>query len=236
MIARRDLILAGLGLGAAGLAQALIPRRRRRLLARDVTIAQAFPQDFGRWSAATAPGLVSPEQAGKLARTLYSEILQLIYYDRNTSAAVMLLAAYGDTQSDLLQLHRPEVCYPAVGFTLKSSEAARLQVAPKTILPVRRVVAAIEDRNENIVYWTRLGEALPQSEGAQRKARFDDAVEGFVSDGILVRCSAIGETEASFAVLDSFIPEMLQAVKANQRAALIGTRLAADMASQGGKA
>ncbi|MDB5422830.1 MAG: hypothetical protein JWQ29_246, partial [Phenylobacterium sp.] len=136
----------------------------------------------------------------------------------------------GDTQSDLLQLHRPESCYPAVGFTIASSRAVGLPVSGRAVLPTRQVVAAQGGRLENIVYWTRVGERLPQSAGAQRKARFENALEGYVADGILMRCSVVGESAASFQVLDRFVPALLQAVKRPQRPALIGTRLTEEMA------
>jgi EpsI family protein len=188
-----------------------------------------LPRKFDSWEAAESSGLVSPEQAGKLARTLYQEIVELIYRAKTTGAEVMMLAAYGDTQSELLQLHRPEVCYPAVGFSLAMSEPGELALGPDAKLPVRRVVATREGRRENIVYWTRLGERLPQSDRDQRTARLQDGLEGLVSDGILMRFSIIGESKASFAILESFVPRLLQAVSPAQRSALIGSQLAAKL-------
>jgi EpsI family protein len=229
MIRRRELLIAGLGLGAAGVAEYLRPRRKLVLL-RNGTIASLMPVNFGVWSAETSEGLVSPDQAGKLAKSLYSETVQRIYHDADTGAAVMVLAAYGDTQSDLLQLHRPESCYPAVGFTIHSTRPASLPVSGRATLPTRKVVAAQGDRLENIVYWTRIGERLPQSAQEQRDARFKNALEGFVADGILMRCSVVGDSAASFQVLDTFVPALLQAIDKTKRPALIGTRLAEQMA------
>lgn len=228
MIARRQLLIAALGLGAAGAAEALRPRRKLKLL-RSGTIAQTIPTKFGQWSAEDSSGLVSPEQAGQLARTLYSEIVERTYHSENGDAAVMLLAAYGDTQSDLLQLHRPESCYPAVGFTIMSSTAANLPLGGAALLPARRVVATTADRTENIFYWTRIGETLPQSAADQRGARLANAFHGYVGDGILMRCSAIGAPEPSFKVLNAFVPQMLEAVGRGQRPALIGSRLTQEM-------
>jgi EpsI family protein len=234
MITRRNMVIVGLSLGAAGLAEALMPRKRMILL-RDATISMLLPKDFQTWSSTTTEGLVKPEQAGKLARTLYKEIVGLVYHDTQSGADVMLLAAYGDTQSDLLQLHRPEVCYPAVGFSLTSSQAGKVRLNENTDLPVRRVVATMEGRNENITYWTRLGETLPQSEHDQRMARFKNALHGYVADGILVRCSIVGESAACFQILDNFIPRLLDAVPAKGRSAFIGSGLAGGMAASSRK-
>jgi len=222
-LSRRDVALAGLGVAALGAAEYLRPRKRLVLL-KGATIAEAVPPDFGAWSSNTAD-LVTPEQSGKLARTLYSETIQRAYDNVEDGSTVLLLAAYGDTQSDLLQLHRPETCYPAVGYSLSLSQPTTVQIGDQQV-PSRQVIAKIEDRVENIIYWTRLGERLPQGGGQQRDARLANAMEGFVADGILVRCSALGESEEAFATLRRFIPEMLRSVKPALRPALVGTRIA----------
>ena len=225
MIARRDIVFGGAGLAALGAAEALRPRKRLVLLKGGGTIDSAIPKAFGGWQAEASSGLVSPEMAGKLAKSLYSETVSRTYFNDATGASVMLLAAYGDTQSDLLQLHRPESCYPAVGFAIASTQAAELALNPGAELPVRRVVASTEERTENIVYWTRLGERLPQSGGEQREARLANAMQGYVADGILVRASTLGESDQAFSILTAFLPQMLKATRKDLRPALIGTSL-----------
>lgn len=220
---RRDMILAGLGVAALGTSEALRPRERLVLL-KNGTIAEAIPPQFGNWISNNAD-LVSPEQAGRLAKTLYSETVGRAYDNTADGSTVLILAAYGDTQSDLLQLHRPESCYPAVGFSLEMTQPTKVNLGDGQ-LPGRRVIAKIEERVENIIYWTRLGERLPQSGGEQRDARLANSIDGFVADGILVRCSVVGESAQAFATLERFIPEMLRSVRNDLRPALIGTRLA----------
>lgn len=223
---RRDLLLGALAVGALGGAEALRPRKRLLLLPKGGTIQGAIPEGFGDWQAQSASDLVGPEQAGRLARSLYSETVSRVYTEAATGAAVMLLAAYGDTQSDLLQLHRPESCYPAVGFTLRSARSVELPLPGGAALPVRQVVAFTEQRTENIVYWTRMGETLPQTGGEQRIARLQNAVQGYIPDGILVRCSVLGESDEAFVVADRFIGAMLRATPRDRRPALVGTDLA----------
>jgi EpsI family protein len=222
---RRALILAGLGLAAAGAAEALRPHDRLVLL-KNGKMEDGIPKTVGPWTAEIVDGLVSPEMAGKLAQALYKEIVSRTYFDDTRGAAIMLLVAYGDTQSDLLQLHRPEVCYPAVGFTLESSESVRVPILPGVSVPARQVVASTRQRQENILYWTRIGEALPQSISEQREARFDNAVHGFVADGALIRFSVIGDSQNAFHLLDEFVPQFLRQVPNAMRPAFVGTQLA----------
>ena len=225
---RRHIVLGGLAIGALGVAETLRPRRRVILL-QNGSIEGALPVTFSGWSSETASGLVSPEQAGKLAKSLYSEMVARTYYDAAGVSAIMVLAAYGDTQSDLLQLHRPETCYPAVGFTLRLSEPRNILIGRNGVLPARRVVATTEDRTENIIYWTRIGETLPQSGAAQRDARLANSMKGFVGDGILMRCSMLGESVVAFPVLERFVLGLMKAVPERYRRAFVGSQLAQSM-------
>lgn len=224
MMRRRDLILAGLGVSAIGAAEALRPRRKLVLL-KGGTLNDAIPAEFGAWASESAD-LVSPEQAGRLANALYSEMTGRAYYNKDTGDTVMMLLAYGDTQSDLLQLHRPESCYPAVGFTLELSQPTDVGVAPGVSIPGRRVVATLQDRRESILYWTRLGERLPRSGGDQRTARLLNAMDGYVADGVLARFSTVQEPDNAFRGLERFVGELLRAMPRDKVQALVGTSIA----------
>ncbi len=228
MIARRDLIMGGAAIAAASIGYGLRPRRQLKLLG-DRKLANIIPPTVGPWVSQTDDNLVRPETEGRLAAMLYSEIVSRLYENADTGDTIMMLIAYGDVQSDLLQLHRPEVCYPAVGFRLAMSAPATIQVGSGGI-PSRRVVAARADRQENIVYWTRLGEHLPRSGGEQREARLLTAMQGYVADGGLFRLSMLGESQRSFKVLETFAAQMIEAVPTAGRPALIGTNLARHVA------
>jgi len=226
MISKRDLLFGALCVSAAAGAYALKPRKRLVLL-KEGKIADAVPVNFGAWSAENSDGLVQPKTEGELAATLYSEMVGRIYHNSVDGSAIMMLIAYGDTQSDLLQLHRPESCYPAVGFNLVSSKPVAVKLLGGGLLPARRVVARTSDRQENIVYWARMGEYLPASASEQREVRLRTAMEGFVPDGALVRFSIVDdEADRAFTRMDRFIPELLSAIVADKRAALVGTALA----------
>ena len=143
----------------------------------------------------------------------------------------MVLLAHGDTQSNELQLHRPEVCYPAFGFEISSSHKYPLGLGANAQLPVRSLVADAPGRRETIVYWTRLGEFLPTSENEQRLDRARTALSGVVSDGLLARFSLVGDDAVGAALaIERFISSFLRAVGSSHRAAFVGTSLAQTMA------
>ena len=130
---------------------------KKKLLLEHAKMADIVPLTFGVWSAANNANLLTPDTTGKLAAQLYSELVSRIYANELTGHEVMMLIAYGDTQSDLLQLHRPESCYPAVGYSLKLTAPAVIPLGGAAVIPARKVVAVKGERQENIVYWTRLG-------------------------------------------------------------------------------
>jgi len=225
MIARRDLIMGGAGLAAAALAYQLKPHHKLNLLGHR-KMADIVPVSFGAWSSQGENSLVTPATEGKLAARLYNEIVSRIYTQAESGEQIMMLIAYGDTQSDLLQLHRPEACYPAVGFRLASTQAASIPLTRGAVIPGRRVLAELEDRHERIVYWTRVGEFLPATSNGQREAQLKTAMQGYVPDGALFRFSSLRPDPSAFDILDGFIGQLMRAVAPVDRPPLLGTSLA----------
>jgi EpsI family protein len=220
-VQRRDVVL-GLGCAvAAGAAYALKPRAHRALL-KGVTLAKAVPITFGQWSSEHADNLVVPEP-GSLTSKLYSQTLGRIYTHRVSGQQILALLAYGGTQSDDLQLHRPEVCYPAFGYEISHDAALAIPLGGGVTVPGRRLYASMTDRAEAIVYWARLGEYFPDSGGAQRVARLETAMGGYIADGILARFSALGHGPEGWVDACRFITEFIAAVPPAVRPALIGT-------------
>jgi EpsI family protein len=226
MIARRDLLIGSACVVTAGAAVALKPKRRVSLLGRS-KLADVVPSAFGAWTSRDVGDLVAPKTEGSLASRLYGETVGRVYRQAGTGIEVMMLLAHGDTQTDQLQLHRPESCYPAFGFQLTSNRPASVPLAGGEQLPTRRIVANGPDRIENIVYWSRIGEFLPNSGPQQRLDQLKTAMQGIVADGLLARFSVLGASpDDAFTALDGFIPTLIMAVRPGDRPALIGTLLA----------
>src|SRR5690606_22844000 len=109
------------------------------------------------WTKRDTNAIVVPESEDSLSARLYSQTLGRLY-TRGDNDFVMMLIAYGDTQNDTLQLHRPEVCYPAFGFELTQSSRTSIALDRNVSIPGRTLTASMPDRIEHITYWTRIGE------------------------------------------------------------------------------
>lgn len=230
MIDRRDIIF-GLGCAAAaGGALWMHPDEYVRLMPEE-KLEKSVPESFGLWKIDRGLGVVLPPSEGSLADRLYDEIMARAYYQPTvgTTRPVMCLMTYGARQSDALQLHRPETCYPAVGFQLVSHRKAALPLASGASLPIVEITARLGERFEDVLYWTRVGEDLPQDSSEQRRKRLRASLSGQIGDGVLVRMSSarLQESSPGFPELRAFARDMLRALTPATRRGLVGTKLAA---------
>lgn len=230
IVDRRHVVMGIACLAAAGSAMALKPRRRLSL-GGDTKLDAVIPRRFGGWTEQPTEALITPEDEDGLAARLYSQVVGRLYVN-GEGAMVMLLIAYGDTQNDLLQLHRPEVCYPAFGFAITGSGKTQIPLAHNVAIPARALTASSAQRVEQILYWSRIGEHLPTDGREQRLAKLEDQFAGIVPDGILVRISVIDEDAAEGLALNrSFAMELMNAIPASNRPMLIGTDAATRLAA-----
>lgn len=231
MIDRRDFILMGGCAAALGTAHWLRPRDKVDLVA-DRSIDTLLPRSFGRWRSTEGGDIVVPQSEGSLADRLYSTIVARNYTTPDSAPPVMLLVAHGGLQSDLLQLHRPEACYPAVGFAIASRQEGSLPLeGAGATIPVVNLTAKAGNVVEDIIYWTRMGEYLPRSAGEQRRDRLAAAMQGYIGDGVLVRASLRRTDDGDqHARVGNFLAELMQAVAPEGRNAFVGTALATEIA------
>jgi len=232
MIDRRDVLLGGGMIVAATGAALLAPRRHVELL-HGRKLDTIVPERIAGWTMTPSEAFILPKTPGSLADRLYSDTVSRLYVAAD-ALPVMMVLAYGNLQSDLLQLHRPEVCYAAVGFQISNSTRRDLAVAPNVAVPARQLTASTDNRVEPITYWTRIGDFLPTTRREQRTMRLREQLAGIVPDGILVRLSTVAEpTPQTFATLASFARALVLSVKPADRALLIGPTLAGALIRSG---
>ncbi len=218
---RRGFLIGAGCLAAATGAYAMTPRSRMSLMGK-LKLEEAIPAEFNGWKKYESNQIVTPESENSLSRQLYSQSVGRLYV-RGDEEFAMMLIAYGDTQSDTLQLHRPEVCYPAFGMEITENHPASIPLSKSVAIPGRDLVAVNAERTEYITYWTRLGQALPTTGGEQRAAKLKDAFEGIIPDGVLVRFSTVLEgPKVSFDVNRRFAADLMAAVSPAVRRVLVG--------------
>lgn len=219
---RRSVGLMAMMIATASAAVALKPVRTPVDPSTRVDYELVIPRTFGNWRVMPAgAAVVNPQAEQELAR-LYSQIVSRVYQDQVTGKAIMLSLAYGEEQSKQSQVHLPEVCYPAQGFRILNSKAEDLET-PVGAIPVKRLEARLGNRNEPITYWIRIGDRLARGGLEQKVMTIREGLAGRVSDGLLVRVSAIDtDRDAAFALQDRFIRELLPVVDPSFRHLLIG--------------
>lgn len=226
MVLRRNLIIGAACVSALGAATALRPRREVTLL-KGAKLADIVPRAFGGWTSEDVSDPYAVNGEGTLSAKLYNELLTRLYTNQEAGLQIIMLLAYGGRQSDELQLHRPEVCYPAFGYELQQNEPSRVRIGDRASIPARQILAVAEERRESIVYWSRIGETLPQDGEEQREARLRISMQGVIPDGLLSRFSTMGGyPKRDWPMIASFIGELVIAIAPDQRKVLIGTQQA----------
>lgn len=216
---RRAFVLGGAFLGTAGLAAALEPRGRIDLLGKG-KLEDVIPERVGPWSFASKSGLVVPP-SDQLSDQLYSQLLTRVYTAPGMPA-IMLLVAQSGSQTGVLQVHRPEVCYPAGGYRLSNSMPVELQLA-KGSVQTMGFTASAESRIEQLIYWTRVGMDLPSTWAEQRWSVAKANLQGDLPDAVLVRLSTLSpDREASFGVLEQFATTLVTSLPTKARAFVVG--------------
>jgi EpsI family protein len=220
-------LLASLVLGAAmagtsALTGALTPTQKLMATQAHFSLESLVPQRFGSWSVDRSIAPLAPDETQKaMIATLYDQTLARTYVN-DAGRRVMLSIAYGGDQSQQLQLHLPEVCYVAQGFEMVENRAADLATRYGDV-PVRRLVARQNARNEPITYWVTIGDKAVTSGLAQKYQRFLYGLSGKIPDGMLVRVSTIGaDRDDAYRVQDRFVNQMLDALPPKDRARLLG--------------
>lgn len=220
---RRQMLFGGAFLGAAAIAAARQPRSVIDLLGKR-KLENVIPPRIGPWSFYSKSGLVIPPQ-DQLSDQVYAQLLTRVYTSPDFPP-IMLLVAQGGGQTGVLQVHRPEVCYPAGGFVLSDKAEHDVDFARRRLNTVA-FTAAADSRVEQLIYWTRVGRELPESWAEQRWAVAEANLKGEIPDAVLVRVSTISaDRSQSMTVLDSFTRSLLDTVSPDTRRFLVGPKLA----------
>ena len=215
---RRKLLLGLLFCSAAGVAVWRTPRKHIDLLGRQ-KLDDLVPKNIASWKFVAASGLVIPPE-DQLSRLLYSQLLTRVYSD-GVNPPVMLLIAQSGSQTGVLQVHRPETCYTAGGFTITRLAPHRIPFGA-AVLQANLMDATAEGTTEHVLYWTRVGDRVPASWREQKIAVAEQNLRGLVPDAILVRISTVtNDPSAASATLDAFARALIGSIPPERRSVFI---------------
>lgn len=222
VINMRYLLIGLCMLVAAGLALVLTPRMKAADQGKLIDLETMIPKRFGDWRVdeSITPLRVSPDVQAKLDK-IYNQTLSRTYINQK-GERLMLSIAYGGDQSDSMQVHKPEVCYPAQGFQVIKQLNGTLDVGT-LLIPVKRLVAVHGARAEPITYWITVGDEVALSGWKRKLAQVRFGFTGRIPDGLLFRVSSIAnDEEGAFQAHARFARTLLGAVDVNTRQRLIG--------------
>lgn len=218
---RIALLIAALMISASVGAIALRPDQKVANLA-GISLETMIPKQFGDWKEEPQRNLqvVNPQTQALLDK-LYSQLLARVYIN-SQGYRVMLSLAYGSDQRGALQAHKPEVCYPAQGFTMHSTKAMPL-TTPFGEIPAQRLYTTLGPRQEPVTYWFTVGDKAVQNKLQKRLVDLRYGLTGQIPDGMLFRVSSIDENQARANQLqDQFVNQLLEAIPPADRKRLSG--------------
>lgn len=188
-----------------------------------IDLEAIFPDRFGSWAVdgTQAAQLVSPDTEAKLKK-LYSQTLSRVYVEGERNERIMLSVAYGGDQSDATKAHRPEVCYPAQGFTILDERKTLISLGAKD-LQVKQLLSRNGPRSEPITYWMTVGNRVAVSSSEQKLAQLSYSTRGLIPDGMIIRISSIDQDkEHAYRIHAKFIRSLASAVSESPQAQSLG--------------
>lgn len=218
---RIALLIAALMFLASGAAIVLRPDQKVATVSA-ISLETMIPKEFGDWKEEPQRNLqvVNPQTQALLDK-LYSQILARVYINKD-GYRVMLSLAYGSDQRGALQAHKPEVCYPAQGFTLHSNKPGPLST-PFGEIPAQRLETSLGSRQEPVTYWFTVGDTAVKSKLQKRLVDIRYGLTGQIPDGLLFRVSSIDENQVrANQKQDDFVNQLIAAIAPADRKRLSG--------------
>lgn len=227
-IERRQILRAASLLAICG-ATAFTSRRYipKRLYADEVPVGRLdlmVPRQFNQWSvrADIEALMLNPDLRAEVDRS-YDATLARTYVGPG-NREVSLALAYVRQVSDERQIHSPENCYPAQGYSVHERSIRVVEVQGKTV-SIARFEAIGGGRRELVNYWIVEGPSIASSHLQRKLNRLQLGLRGFVADGLLVRVSSSLQREVAATDIDSFISALLAAAPESFRRRLLGNLL-----------
>jgi EpsI family protein len=174
-----------------------------------------LPDAFGQWRRVEISAAVLPQELelGPGEAAAYRA------YRNDVGRVVTLVAAYGPPLGDSVRLHRPEACYVAQGFEIRTRIEGALRTDGRDIAVVN-LEAESPSRREAVTYWLRDGSAFTTVASEAGWLRLQRA--SGPRDGALVRISSASAGPPDFDLNREFLAAFAAALEADGRRTLLG--------------
>ncbi len=188
-----------------------------------LVLESEIPSQFGEWredKEGISP-VVNPE-AEAVLKKIYAQTLSRTFINAS-GERIMLAIAYGKDQGDAVQVHYPEVCYPAQGFQLDSIQVGTLETQ-QGVIPVKRLETNLSrQRYEPVTYWTTVGDVAVTGGLNKKIAEMRYRLHGKIPDGLLFRVSSISnDSQTAFALQESFVRTLIKNLSPESRDRIAG--------------
>ncbi len=218
----KNIVLLVLMLVSAALGAALRPTISLADERAPIDLKAMVPTAFGDWreEVDVVARVINPQQKGVIDK-IYSQTLSRTYTNKE-GYRIMLSIAYGKNQSDALQLHKPEICYPAQGFTLLNKQQYQLDLLGH-LIAVTQIETSLGQRFEPVTYWTVVGDHITTGSTDKKLTEMRYALTGVIPDGMLVRLSSIDKnTGDAYALQRQFANAMVESIDPKHRIRFAG--------------
>jgi EpsI family protein len=216
-------VVAGLAMVLALGASVVFEPQKAKAGTGGIALETMVPESFDSWRLDPQARLTvaSPDVAKTLSE-VYSEMLSRTYVNERGDRVMLSIAYAGDIVRQM-DVHRPEVCYPAQGFTLLQQPFAATLGSVPGGLGVMRLVARQGVRIEPITYWISSGDSAGTSTWQRKLVRLRYGLTGQIPDGMLVRVSTIdANPEAAFLLQEAFVKSLVAALPDKDRKRVVG--------------
>lgn len=198
------------------------PTERMSVNRKSIDFSKLIPQQFDNWTQdkSMLNQLVDPEVSRTL-ESVYSQTLSRTYRNKNNQQ-IMLSIAYGGDQDEVMQVHKPEVCYTAQGFIVSKLGNSSIKTS-KGSVSVKRILTKQAERVEPVTYWITIGNSIALDGLHWRWERIKYGLTGQLPDGLLFRVSSIGhDTNVQYDLHKMFIRDLFNYLTIDQVKQLIG--------------
>ena len=188
----------------------------------EVDFASIIPDRFNGWEVdlSGANQLVDPEVKATL-ESVYSQTVSRTYQNAK-GQRIMLSVAYGGDQEEVMQVHKPEVCYTAQGFSV-SKQGTRVIDTDKGAIQAKLLLAKQAERVEPVTYWITIGKSIALDGLQWRWQRIKYGLTGELPDGLLFRVSSLGnDTELQYELHELFIQDLFNYLPKKDATEFIG--------------